>query len=292
MIKSDTVLVLGAGASEPYGFPLGQELRKRILVSLVGNEKQFLELVELGFDPHFIEKFRNDLSDGIQDTIDDFLDDRPKFREIGSCAIAQALMSLELETRLFPKKDWYPFLFNLLEFRKATPPPITAIITFNYDRSLEHYLTKTIDVSFQDNIKDNAEKKLRALPIIHVHGQLGSYPERTYGNKGTQDDLRAAAKAIKITSDKELDDSPEYTMARKLIEEAKQIVFLGFGYHLRSLQRLGLLAPKDGRTLYGTAFGQSPQELRKRVSELFQNKIIFNDNNWTINDYLPRLEMK
>lgn len=291
MIKEKTILVLGAGASQPYGFPLGRDLRQQILNN-IGNPSlpQFKVLVECGFDPKFIQSFHFNLFNGIQDTIDDFLDDRSDFREIGSFAIAQVLMSLELEDHVSVKHDWYPFLFKLLDFRKPEPSPIMGIVTFNYDRSLEHYLTRTTEVSFLDKVRANASQKLHALPIIHLHGQLGAYPNRPYGNKETLDDLREASKAVKITSDSELDDSPVYATAKRLVDEAKQVVFLGFGYHKRSLERLGLLVIKDSRTLYGTA--HSIGENRQRILDLFQAKITLNEHNWTINDYLPRLTMK
>ena len=36
MIETPTVLILGAGASKPYGYPIGSELKSRIISSLKG----------------------------------------------------------------------------------------------------------------------------------------------------------------------------------------------------------------------------------------------------------------
>jgi len=37
MIKEKTVLILGAGASKPYGFPTGEELRREIIDNYVND---------------------------------------------------------------------------------------------------------------------------------------------------------------------------------------------------------------------------------------------------------------
>jgi hypothetical protein len=62
MIKIPTVLILGAGASSPYGFPSGSTLRDQICANLsVRDSKTFLELRGSGFDMDEISQFRTDL---------------------------------------------------------------------------------------------------------------------------------------------------------------------------------------------------------------------------------------
>jgi hypothetical protein len=47
MIDKDTVFVLGAGASEPYEYPLGEELRTNIVDNLRQNRSKRKEIIDL-----------------------------------------------------------------------------------------------------------------------------------------------------------------------------------------------------------------------------------------------------
>jgi hypothetical protein len=111
-----TVLILGAGASNPYGFPLGKDLKDTIAqhtgdeVGATGRKRY----IEAGFSPEEIAEFHTDLVRSINPTIDAFLEDRPSHRGIGAFAIAAVLMPPESESALFPPKDWYPRLFKEL----------------------------------------------------------------------------------------------------------------------------------------------------------------------------------
>jgi len=54
MITKPTVLVIGAGASKPYGFPTGQELRDYILELAnpeadLENNPEFFDFLEIKF---------------------------------------------------------------------------------------------------------------------------------------------------------------------------------------------------------------------------------------------------
>lgn len=125
IFDSGTVLVLGAGASTPYGFPLGRQLKQKIIQNTASTATTpSKQLVEAGFNEKDIFDFNTDLIRSIHPTIDAFLEDRPSRRDIGAFAIAQVLMPLEREDTLYPHpdwhRDWYPTLFeelNLRDFR-------------------------------------------------------------------------------------------------------------------------------------------------------------------------------
>ena len=59
MITKKTVLILGAGASQPYGYPLGEELRRRICNNIT-NSHNTETLNYLGFKGGIIKKFRDE----------------------------------------------------------------------------------------------------------------------------------------------------------------------------------------------------------------------------------------
>src|SRR6266478_1449487 len=156
-----TLLILGAGASQPYGFPLGKELKEKIIRITKSSGPLRAQIVEAGFSEEDISEYNTDLARSINPTIDAFLEDRPSRREIGAFSIAQILMPLENEKNLFPHRDWYPILFTELDFRQPQlPPAISGIISLNYERSLEHFLYETIMRTFEGELREAATEKL------------------------------------------------------------------------------------------------------------------------------------
>jgi len=291
MIDAHTVLILGAGASKPYGFPLGTELRHQILSMLSGEANpDFKTLSALGHTPVAINQFRDDLHDALHNTIDDFLSDRPTHRVIGAQAIIIALINCEKHTSLFPKRDWYPRLVQILDFRHGNQL-LEGIVTLNYDRSLEHYMSNTVSVSYEGAVKKFAMERLGEFPIYHIHGMLGEYPLRPYHAKAEIEDIKKAADDLRITSDGDLDKSANYQAARKLCEQAKTVVFLGFGYHDSVISRLGLSEPLSTRKLLGTAHGLTAKR-KKEVEELFKGQIVLDPTNRPVASYFEEVLMQ
>jgi hypothetical protein len=296
IFRPSTVLVLGAGASQPYGFPVGSELMQRIKDSTgVDARNRFSranrpQLVEAGYTENEIGEFHTALEKAGHSNIDAFLEDKPSQRKLGAFAIAQVLMPLETEAQLFEsREDWYPKLFSTLNLKAAdTPSDVSGIITFNYDRSLEHFLAETTRWRFEGETKDAAFAKLNSIQVIHVHGDLGFYPDVAYEPHTAIHELNAAAKRIRMIFDHDLDESAEFKRARALIEKASVVMFLGFGYNNRSIRRLGL--PKNDATpaVFGTA--RLDHRRTQEVRALFGNNIKL-DTQWaSIDAYLARLE--
>ena len=115
ILNSKTVFILSAGASKPFNFPLGSELKQQML-SQLENEYNKKVLNSVDFDNRTIHEFHKALSYTSHPTIDIFLEKKRKFREIGAYVIAQALIPCENDLRLFPQRDWYGDLFTILDF--------------------------------------------------------------------------------------------------------------------------------------------------------------------------------
>jgi len=261
MITHKTVLILGAGASIPYGFPSGQELMTRILGQLDPRKKPELRgtLIGFGCTDGEINDFHKCLSRADMPSVDLFLEHRPEFMSIGKLSIVLTLYFFEQEGKLFyPKmkgKSWYEYLWNKLndahfeEFDKNR----LAIITFNYDRSFEHYLFTVMQGLYGKSDNEIAEK-LSAIPIIHVHGRLGALPwqdgaiKRRYDAKINMDQIKDVSDQIKVLSEK-VDRSTEFDEAFEIISSAKKICFLGFGYNRKNLQRLRINESLRGKTI-------------------------------------------
>lgn len=288
MIKQGSVLILGAGASKPYGFPLGTELRHNIIEMLKApNTPGYRALDSCGFSSTDISTFREELHDSLHDTIDDFISDRPSRRAIGTHAIVIALMMCEEHDHVFPKKDWYPHLLPLLDF-KTGAETISGIITLNYDRSLEHYISHSISVSYEGDNKKNALAHYASFPIVHIHGQLGHYPKHPYKKLGSIDAIKKAAEELRITSDPDLENSTVYAHARMFCQKAPSVICLGFGYHRRVMERLGLLSSTNIPELFGTAI-KLPQPKRNDLKKHFGDKLHLDNHGYFTEQYFKSL---
>jgi hypothetical protein len=165
MISKKTVLILGAGASMPYGFPSGRDLKQVILRHLDPSTGSKLPatLNRLGISAWTIKDFYKNLAYSGRPSVDAFLEHRPEFLKIGKLAITLCLIPYEKEETLFfsgtKKGHWYEYLFNKLNapfnfFHENR----LSIITFNYDRSIEHYFFKSLKSSYGKSDEECAEK--------------------------------------------------------------------------------------------------------------------------------------
>jgi len=241
VITTPTVLVLGAGASCPYGFPTAKQLRNDICEAFSNRDTPANRLLGDNAAPaeKFLE-FRDAFWKSGTSSVDAFLERRPEFLDIGKFAIAYCLIPYEDEKNLYdppaPDADWYLYLSKRLnwsfdEFENNK----LSIITFNYDRSLEHYLFTSL-LNWHGRSVDDCIEKFSKLPIIHVYGQLGKipYPQRDcrqYLPLGEDEKIVpgavvGASQGITLLHEKE----SELREVHNLLTAAERVCFLGFGY--------------------------------------------------------------
>lgn len=289
MITNETVLILGAGASSDFQYPLGYQLLQKIC-NQIGNSDIVKFFLELGFTKDIILKFRDALFYSGKYSVDAFLEHRKEFIDVGKAAIAYALIPYEITNNLFNEGDnWYKYLYNKLntsldEFHLNK----IAIKTYNYDRSLEHYLYTTLKNSY--GITDNeCAEKLKSIPIIHLHGCLGYLPwqksenYREYSNVLSVDNIKISSKMIKIIHE-DISKDNEFTIANELIKKAKRVYFLGFGYNTTNLKRLNLTG---GKSIFGTGVGMTHMEMQSITSKFPINIQMHVDNIGLLKDYAP-----
>ena len=244
MITLPTVFILGAGASLPYGFPLGRGLRDRVC-ALGGKARELIG--EAGYDLAQYDEFQQRLRYSAYTSVDWFLEDYPEYIEVGKSLIAGSLIPFENEEKLFPPGSptdhWYELLLNTMDTpRGSFAHNKLSIITFNYDRSLEHYMFRALTV--RSCSEEKALDALSSLEVVHVHGTLGEfYPAsrtgRRYYPNWSSEEIRAAADQIIIIGEAS-GSTEEFEKARVLLRDAQRIDFLGFGFHLESVQRLAI----------------------------------------------------
>ena len=240
MIDDVTVMILGAGSSFQYGFPTGPELKKWML-----SEAQKPDTWPKHFDgfcpPEMADDLRNALIASPDDSIDAVLKRRGGLGPIGRMMIARRIASCEQDKNVFPARGWYKDLFHMLRLDDDNfRSPNLIIITFNYDRSLEYYLMRTIDSALEGHGQKMAKYKLKNIMIHHVHGSLGPLNEVPYGLNGNETLLPAAYENIRVISDASLDSSEEYRSAVYALQHAHRVFILGFGFDETNMTRLQL----------------------------------------------------
>lgn len=141
-----------------------------------------------------IKNFINDLWDSKQLSIDDFLSLRREYSLVGKLFILFVLSKYEDSHRFKPHKDlsspgreiitypswgWYEYLWERLQegtrgnFDKLKQNKL-SIITFNYDRSIEHFLFMAIRAAYNLHKKDDIVAEFFKYVIVkHVYGELG-----------------------------------------------------------------------------------------------------------------------
>jgi len=303
MIYKPTVLILGAGASKPFGFPLGDELSE-IIVKLNNDSADKELLIAMGYDKKKIQDFTKALA-GADVTIDRFLElNYDNYSDIGKAAISIVLLQSENENNL-RVDDWHRLLW-----RAINDAPLhmfgdnrISVITYNYDRSLEHYLFTRLCSLYPGEPEDKVALQLSRINIIHLHGQTGYLPWQ----KGYNEQVKYPYGGIKHTLDKHNDDSSEEeqneillienakklnaiskgikivnedissknsSITTNLLDNADKIYFLGFGYHEANLDRLNLLSYKDrGKTILGSAYKLGPpfiSNIENRLERVLQ----------------------
>ena len=248
MITTPTVFVLGAGASIPFGFPSGENLVTEICAQHYSTH----HLDSLGFGRDETDDFIRELELSDPPSVDAFLEHRQGFMKIGKVAIACQL--LKYEEKASEKRrgqgnkarwDWYSYLLDKMTTTFADfDRNQVSFVTFNYDRSFEHYLFTTL-LSRYGKSEDEVKNVLNKLSITHVHGQLGFLEWQQDAKPDTavqyglisRDMIRIAANGIKIISEK-MDEKVQFQKAWDLMNAAKLIFFLGFGYHPVNMERL------------------------------------------------------
>ena len=251
-ITLNTVLILGAGASAPYGFPLGKKLRDQVCGFADHRGYKFL-FGDMGHPESELRAFVDELKFSPYTSVDVFLENNPDFLTIGKRAIAAALFPLEQEDRLFPPgvdsdKSWYESL--ILQMSVGTDAWLDnnlSVVTFNYDRSFEHYFVTVLKNRGHLSTAE-AMALFERVEVVHVHGSLGEYPGVPYGACTRDADLspeamKAAAESIIVISEAG-DNLSSFDRAEASLRQARRIYFLGFGFHPTNVRRLRIFEKK------------------------------------------------
>lgn len=336
-INNKFVIILGAGSSMEYGYPSGLELQEIIIRrsrprektitsqtdielycktpdaiqfavnSYSFNNEYYDELISF-FPKQLVNKFSRELEIIDAPSIDAFISMPINKEYEGICkfAIVQTILSYEKKKLYDVKKGWYqklhhmlfPVNSNTLDFSNLT------FISFNYDRSFEHYFFEKI-FSLCNRDIDIAYEQFKKIKIFHPYGMVNDavlppkHFKSTWFRYGHLQELVSNSR-FQYDSEAELiyelshnidtiyesRKSKEHKEIKQEIENAEAFIFLGFGYHETNLQLLDI---KNGH-LFGTSHGLSKQQFLKlkqiypniqlqncEVSEYMLQHVPFND---------------
>jgi hypothetical protein len=265
-----TVFVLGAGSSAVYQFPVGERLCQLVCDELGTNSQHGINLRKYTtFKDEEITDFCRQLRMSAQPSVDAFLEYRTEFLDLGKAAMALMLVGHEASDRLWDPRDdnWMRYLFRHLNapFETFHEIPV-SFITFNYDRSLEHFLCTALQSKYGKTEAECAAV-LERVQIIHLHGRLGYLPwekgegRRSYDAAINGEVLDTCIKNIKVVHE-DIKDGRDKDFARAfdLMQKAECIYYLGFGYGPVNMDRLKVRDLAQGKIIYGTGVGLTARE--------------------------------
>lgn len=271
MLPTKTALIVGAGASAEAGLPIGSELKIAISKKLAYRRGEGIGL-DSRYGDHLIYNTLQrtyqqeineyigaclNISNGVvlSSSIDNFIDTHKHDQRITICgkiAIARTILEAEKGCKLFINPSniynklnfsgvsdtWYTKFYEWLAqgVDKSSLEQIfenLTVISFNYDRCIQHFLTHAISTNFLINV-DEAKNIVRKLRIYFPYGSVGPY----LPNAGTSigfgaDSLPSIDKILSglKTYTEQIEDSNTLTEFRNAIAESETLIFLGNQYH-------------------------------------------------------------
>lgn len=312
MFKPNTVLIVGAGASAEVGLPLGTGLVDQI-TGLVGFQRNELS-GRLPEHKPFVRALMNHAGQGnlrhyeraaaqmiagmrSAESVDRFIDRNREdefIRTLGKAAIIEAIALRERNSKLYGDKGapivgrseidetWYwTFVKMLLE---GSPPLAelfdnVAIVCFNYDRCIEHYLTCELMRSYHID-HQQAAKLVSRLTIWHPYGTIAPLDTQELNGVAFGDNESVSGRSFYLatrikTFTEEHGDRTLIDAVRARIRDAQILVFLGFGYYKQNLHLIQPDWPTKIRWVLGTGFGLSDSDRyvveQERLGPWFKN---------------------
>jgi hypothetical protein len=284
MFTTPTVFVLGAGISHPFGFPSGEDIIGEICCATQESQEQMKRMLSCSVAQELrakIDPFFHHLGRTPDLSIDRWLESSPSFVEIGKRAIAFVISNAERHAPRQPRNgrhmDWFRWLWNALRTDKASSLCQNPVwfVTFNYDRLLEYKLQAGVEDSYVDASPSEKAKAVEFLHsrIIHVHGvlsgglkstadfgKIATIVEMQGSNKHVADNalrITECSQGIRIVSEN-IEESGVLKLVHDAMKESRRIIFLGFGYERRNLERLDPLTHLPNVRIHRAAFDGIP----------------------------------
>lgn len=242
-------------------------------------------------------------------SIDNFIDSQRGNEKIALCgklAIVRSILDAERKSILYfdrfagesgikypsLEKTWYLPFFQLLT-ENCEKKDIEerfksiALIIFNYDRCLEHYLFHALQTYYRIT-EIEASELVKNISIYHPYGSVGALPwfgnsgAMAFGTQPNTHELLELTKKIKTFTEGTDPNSSDILAIKEHMRNATKLVFIGFAFHKLNMQ---LIAPDlshetiiNKPACYATTYeiSESDKEVvRDQICNLYKsNKVI------------------
>jgi hypothetical protein len=276
----------------PFGYPSGSELKRKI-VGLQDNESELMRwLLASGFSRDTIVGFAKALSESPFSSVDRFLEfTLGKYREIGCAAIATEILLRSQDLVNQREYFWMEIIFGVLapQFEEELRDKKLVVITYNYDCSFEFLLWRGLQSSID---LQRAKATFDSIDVIHLHGQIAPSNDPQQLPSVCTDVIQDSFKNLETGIRSFHEQNPEmdqFIRARKAIQAAKRVCFLGFGYDGVNLEHLLRGSEKPDFTakfVCGSAFQRTEIENRNVNEEFFGGRLLFGKSDWDASRFL------
>lgn len=323
-MSQKTVFIIGAGASKEVNLPIGSELKKSIANVLTfttnnsyGGPGSGDEIIADAFRIKSAEyqsffKASAEICRAMPQaiSIDNFLDARSGNESIvfcGKLAIVRTILQAEAKSSLSinpgsnkinfheVEDTWFNSFFQQLT-ENCKPKDLEkrmnsiALIIFNYDRCIEHYLYHALKNYYSISTQE-AIQLLQQIEIYHPYGSVGSLPWQDtscfieYGANPSADQLIEKAQKIKTFTEGNDESSSQIKSIRSHMETSHRFIFLGFAFHPLNMELL-LPSPLTSnssakRHIYATCHGISVEN-EIYIKQELKNKLRIDASNTSL----------
>lgn len=307
MIRSQTIFVVGAGASFELGLPLGDTLLEGIGKGLNytvdpfgrsgdGDQRVYREFereaqktgrslakyIEAAWRVRDAAHLGLSIDNVIHQQKDDEL-----FSWCAKLAIAQRILMAESKSSLRVHENnrrmtwpevrgtWLGGFAQLLvqDVEKRNVENIfdkVSVISFNYDRTIRRFLPYALASQFALalNFANEVSGKLK---IFHPYGSLGKLPWEGSGDANEFGCQRCSLASVAnniLTFTERVADDESLAEMQAAISSAKRVVFLGFGYLAQNMELLTRGVEGQARQVLGTSYGLSDPDRQLVNSQL------------------------
>ena len=274
----EALFLLGAGASKPYGYPTGAELKDQIIDQCINGGELIEILTALGHYREDITSLGEQFRNASTTSIDAFLKNRNEFSSIGKAAISYFILEAERNiSKHFPnKEDWLGHLLGRVieNKKKSFENRKLNFITFNYDRVLQFRLLKCVESRFGLN-SYQAAAIVRKYMIHHVYGSIANLPDLHEVNKLSLQmqtgqiiphHCKLSSRNIKVMHEERQADESEKIFDNPMLDyfyKSNKIYILGFGFDKDNMHTLGIDWSKVAGEVYVTAYDCGNAEIEQ-----------------------------
>ncbi len=323
MFTKKTVFVVGAGGSFEVGLPVGSTLKTRIAEKLdvknsghfTGDDAIVRSMAAKAKETGTYGSSMNRLVEAAQAirgamplaiSIDNYLNTHSHDEDIvmmGKFGITACILDAEANSTLRSydaayhmdfvdiPDSWHNTFCKMLTENARVGDldwifDNVAIITFNYDRCIEHYLLAWL-IKYMRIPYGEAAEICKRLPIFHPYGQVGLLPWQTtngsgvrFGEPPTEDNIRQISSQIRTFTER-VEDTGMLANMRGYLSRAEQVIFMGFSFGKMNMELMTTDQDGPRKDVLGTVLYMSSPN-KAEVDRRIRTTLTGADSQWLV----------